>query len=281
MVYDVEKGKYVVVFDYDKNSYDLTTYRVKGVKSSVNSDAQIVKMKIDNTKQQVASTDTIEVNGKNITNIDIGLTEPLTYDLSLTKTITKVTVTNKQGTRTIKYNNTKLAKLEIKPKFIKGSVVLIEYSIKVTNEGESTGYVKNIVDYKPKDMKFNSGLNKSWYKKDNYLYSNALSNTKIKPGETKEIKLILTKTMTDSNTGLSNNTAEIKKDYNLNGRSDKDSTPGNKEKNEDDIGNCDIIITVGTGLAISYIIITLLITIVIGICAFVIIKKLLKNEVNI
>ena len=85
--------------------------------------------------------------------------------------------------------------------------------------------------------------------------------------------------MTDSNTGLSNNTAEIKKDYNLNGRSDKDSTPGNKEKNEDDIGNCDIIITVGTGLAISYIIMILLITIAIGICVYVIIRKEIKNKI--
>ena len=49
-----------------------------------------------------------------------------------------------------------------------------------------------------------------------------------KPGETKEVKLVLTKQMTAENTGNINNNAEIKEDYNVYGVADINSKAGNK-----------------------------------------------------
>ena len=75
----------------------------------------------------------------------------------------------------------------IKPK-------LDEYSIKVSNVGDLAGYAKKVVDYLPAETTFNSGLkgNEAWYTGvDGNLYSAALADTLILPGETKEIKLVL------------------------------------------------------------------------------------------
>ena len=91
----------------------------------------------------------------------------------------------------------------------------MEYSIKVTNEGKIAGKATEIVDYMPEDVTFDASLNQSWYKgEDGNLYTTALANEQINPGESKEVKLILTKKMTENNTGTTFNTAEIAGDTN-------------------------------------------------------------------
>ena len=119
--------------------------------------------------------------------------------------------------------------------------------MKVKNTGEISGYARNIVDYLPSGLTFSSELNKDWYLLDSCLYTKNLENVEIKPGEEKEVKLILTKTMTNSNVGLINNRAEIYEDYNKYGEDDIDSRPNNQEPNEDDFGSIDTIIQVSTG----------------------------------
>ena len=58
--------------------------------------------------------------------------------------------------------------------------------------------------------------------------------------------------MTDSNTGIINNTAEITKAYNTSGVADRDSVPNNKIQNEDDFSSADTIISVKTGETLIY-----------------------------
>lgn len=53
--------------------------------------------------------------------------------------------------------------------------------------------------------------------------------------------------MTEENTGIVNNVAEIYEDYNIYGISDKNSTPGNKVQNENDMSSADTMLTVKTG----------------------------------
>ena len=79
-----------------------------------------------------------------------------------------------------------------------------------------------------------------------------LANTIINPGESKTIKLILTKTMTENNTALSNNRAEIYEQYNELGLVDIDSTPNNQAQGEDDIGAANVIISPATGAEVTY-----------------------------
>ena len=78
-----------------------------------------------------------------------------------------------------------------------------------------------------------------------------MANTLINPGETKEVSLTLTKTMTEDNAGAVQNIAEISKAANDLGQSDKDSTPGNNKDGEDDKSSADVIISIGTG-ALGY-----------------------------
>lgn len=128
-------------------------------------------------------------------------------------------------------------------------------------------------------MTFKSELNPDWYTgNDGMLYTTALENVELKTGETKEIKLVLTKQMTEENTGMINNIAEIYEDYNIYGVSDKNSTPGNKVQNENDMSSADTIITVKTGevfIHISVIIVSILLG---SIVIFISYNKLIVNK---
>ena len=268
---NVNKGKYVVIFEYNTEKYNLTTYQGEGVNSSNNSDVKIVTLNLNDENQKVSATNVLTINGSSIKNIDIGLVEAKKFDLSLSKTISKVSVTNLEGNKSINYSDTNLAKVEIKGKYLKDSVVVVEYKIKVTNKGELAGYAKKIVDNKPSDLKFNSKLNPDWYQSSNMLYNTSLSNEIIEPGETKELTLILTKTMTNSNTGLTSNKAEVLEYFNSQGIVDEGSSQ------DDDISQADLIISVSTGIAVKFAFTIIFTIITIAGVVYIIIKKVLER----
>ena len=240
----------------------------------------MVQLNIDGENSTVAATDTLVLNNSNLEHIDIGLVEATTFDLELKKVISKVTVSNTQGSQVKEYNDESLAKVELKAKYLKGTTVVVEYKIKVTNKGEIPGYAKSIIDYKPADWNFNSSLNSDWYQSENELYNDSLEDTLIKPGETKEVRLILTKQMTETNTGLTNNIAEIEESENSQDVEDINSTPGNKNKSENDLGSADIIVSVGTGAAFRFAFITLFTIIVIATLGYIISKKILGKNIK-
>ena len=183
-------------------------------------------MEITGKEQTVAVSDTIKITNSNARNIDIGLIELDKSDMRLDKYISAVTVTYGNTVKTYNYNNLKVAKVEIPAKELKNATVIVEYKIVVTNEGSIANYVKKVVDYTPKDMKFNSELNRDWYAASNGdLYNSSLANTKIEAGQSKELSLTLTKKMTENNVGIVNNNAEIYEVYNEEGKQDIDSNP--------------------------------------------------------
>ncbi len=275
---ELDNGKYILIFEYNKEKYIITKYKANAVLDNINSDVENVTLNLNGKEQKVSATDTIEINNANISNIDLGLIEAKKFDLELTKTISKVTISNQEGNTVKEYDNSNMAKVEIPAKYLSGSTIIIEYSITVKNTGELAGYAKQITDYLPKDLTFNSSLNKDWYQSGEYIYTNSLAENRIEAGETKELKLIVTKKMTESNTGLVNNTAELTSVANLQNIEDIDSIPGNKQTKEDDIGNANVIISVKTGAVISYITITLLITGVFFLAVFGITTKIIKKE---
>ena len=251
---NLDAGNYMVVFEYDTNVYGLTEYNKTGVSENQNSDVIESNMTENGENKIVAVTNAIKITDSSYANIDMGLIYKNKFDLKIDKYVTKITLQNKKGVKTYNYNNSKLAKMDIRAKELAGSTVIIEYGIKVTNEGNTEGYAKNIVDYKPNDLAFNADLNPTWYEgNDGNVYSNELADTIIKPGETKEIKLVLTKTMTNTNTGVINNRTEIYEDYNEYGMKDIDSTVKNKAQGEDDLSSADVLITVATGGSVVYI----------------------------
>lgn len=244
---NIGNGKYVAIFEYDITQYALTRYQAEGANDNNNSKAMMNELIIDGNKQQVASTDIIEIKDSNIANINAGFIKLQNFDLKLDKYVSKIIVQNKAGTTVKEYNDETLAKIELDGKLINGTTVIIEYQIKVTNAGEVPGYVRSIADYAPSDLTFSSELNKDWHKSGNVLYNTSLANTKLEAGESKTVTLTLTKSMTENNTGRVNNTAEIAESYNELGIADSNSVTGNKTQGENDMGVADVIIGIKTG----------------------------------
>lgn len=277
---DTPSGNYIVIFECDMNVYAVTQYQKEGISEEYNSNVASKKLTINGAEKTVAVTDTINVK-KDTLNINAGFIENPIFDLSLRKNISKVTIQNNAGTKVAEYENTQLAKIEIPAKQIVGTTVLVEYQFVVTNEGEISGYVNDLVDNLPEGMKFNSEINKDWYisSTDGKLHTQGLSS-EIKPGENATIKLTLIKTMTNDNTGLTLNTAEIQKSSNDQALHDRDSIAGNNKTGEDDMSNAQLIISVKTGadtiVGITSIIIVL---VALGIFIYIIRKReVLNNE---
>lgn len=276
---DLRPGDYLVAFEYNTTKYRVTSYKKDLVDESKNSDVIVKQINLNDERKIVAITDKIELKEENIENIDAGFIENEKFDLKLDKYITKVTVQNNTGTTVNQYNNTQLAKVEIKSKNLANSLILIEYTINITNEGELDGYVGEILDYIPNDLKFSSEINRDWYvSTDGTLHNITLSNEKLVVGQTKTVKLILTKTMTENNTGLIINSAEIGKANNELNVSDIDSTPSNKVDGEDDMSKAEVLISVSTGTEIFITISSVLMIMLIAGIVIVIIKKRKEGE---
>lgn len=277
----IGNGKYIVIFDYNNETYTLTKYKAEGVSEANNSDAMMKDLIINGQNQNVASTDIIEVFDENISNINVGYVKVQKFDLKLEKFVSKIVIQDSSGSTVIEYDDETLARAELDAKRVNGATVLIEYKIRVSNVGEASGYARRIVDYMPNDLKFSSELNKDWYQTQEGVYNASLANDIINPGESREVTLTLTKSMTENNVGLINNTAEIDEAYNELGLTDINSTPGNRTNGENDMGSADVLLGIRTGGAV-YIGLTIGTILVLGIIATVIVvirrKRKITNE---
>ena len=275
---NLEKGEYIVAFVYDTSKYTVTKYQVESAKKNENSDAIAKQITIDNSTTLVGSTDIISIEKEDIKNIDIGLIENAKFDLSLEKYVSKVVVTNSSESVNYDFGESTLAKVEIAAKKLAGSTILVQYEIKVSNEGDVQGYVSDVIDYMPKELTFNSEMNPDWYlDSQGLLHNKTLEKTAIEPGKTQTVKLVLTKTLNNNSTGTIENTAEIGSATNLEEIKDIDSTPENKLTGEDDIGSASLIISIKTGSPIMYIGIVLISLATLGIGIYLVDKKVLKG----
>ncbi len=278
MFANLEDGNYIVVYKYDTSKYNITAYQKDGVTGTRNSDAVSMKMKENGGTINVAATDTIKMSSENISHIDLGLIDTQKFDLKLTKVVSKITVQDKSGVKVSEVADKQLAKFDFNSKTINGANAVIEYKIKITNEGSVAGFAKKIVDYLPKELKFSSELNNNWYQADDgNVYNSSLANEVINPGETKEITLVLTKQMTADSTGNVNNIAEIYEASNDFGLTDIDSTPANKVQSEDDISYADVLLGTKTGEIYVYILITFIAVSMLGVGIYFINRKVLRK----
>ena len=274
----IDNGMYIVLFEFDMTQYELTDYMKEGVSDSQSSKVVLKAIEINGQERTYAVTDTINLT-TSIANINIGLKENSIFDLELDKYISRISIQNSKGIKSYEYEDSVFQKVEIHRKQINGSLVVLEYTIRVTNRGEIAGNANSIIDYLDNGLEFSSELNPDWYISDGNLYTNSLSNEKIQPGETREIKLILTKQMTENNVGVVNNRAEIAEYFNELGKEDIDSIPNNLNQSEDDFGVADVIISISTGIrTIGY---TILILINIGLIAFAIYLIFKKHKMKI
>lgn len=266
----IQNGEYIVIFEYDTSKYVLAKYRADSSDETNNSKVINKTMTIDGKNYTVGATEIIKLISDNIANINMGLTIAKNADLKLDKYVSKVIVQNSKGTVTDEYENTKFAKTEIDAKLVNSTTAVVEYTIKITNVGEVDAYASKIADYLSKDYKFTSELNKDWYQSGDTLYNNSLSNEKIAPGQSKEVKLTVTKQMKDSNTGLINNTAEIVESHNDLGLTDS---------NENNKNSADLIISIKTGQVITTAAIVITTIVIIGVATYIVAGYVLRKKV--
>ena len=274
----IPRGSYIVAFEYDTSTYKLTAYMQSGVSSARNSKAVAKTMTINGQEKTYGVTDTINLTDRSVGNINMGLVQTEIFDLKLDKYITQVSASGGGNSVSYDYNDVSLAKVELRSNLLRNSTVVVEYTIKVTNVGEVSGYARSIVDYIPEGMTFNSELNKGWTQNGGMLYNTSLSNDEIAPNEERSVTLILTKTMTDSETGTYTNTAELGETYNSRGITDINSTPGNRVNGENDMSSADLIISISTGEVVMYVGLTLSLVTIIAVGIYFIKKKVLDVE---
>lgn len=263
---NVEEGSYIIEFKYNTNTLNVTEYKSRAVPEDLDSDV----ISTTQNNKTTAKTEVITLSEGKTENVNAGFVLNKNFDMSINKGITKVTVNNEQGTNTYQFNNSSMAKVEIDGEYLKGSTILVEYEIAVTNTGEVDGYAKLISDKIPEGMKFNSELNTDWYEgNDGKLYSVALASKKLQPGETAVIKLVLTKEMEDDKIATTVNTSKIEETYN------ESLIPDKKEENNS--SEATIIISLTTGQAPSYIWLVLIVITIIGIGIFGV-KKIAKEK---
>ena len=273
---EVSRGRYTVIFLYDSSKYSATKYQATGVAVSTNSDALDKLIEYEGKQVIAGVTEEIVIEKENKYDIDLGIVEDAKFDLKLDKVVSKITVNNKKGSTEHNYDKN-FAKIDFESKYVDSSTMIVEYKITVTNEGAVPGYAKKIADYLPSELKFNSELNTDWYEgKDGTIYNASFANTIINPGESKELRLILTKSMTQESFGLITNKAEINEATNDYGLADVDSTPGNQSTNEDDYSIANVLTGVKTGEAVVYITLAITIATIIGVGTYIIKKRVIK-----
>jgi len=192
--------------------------------------------------------------------IDIEKVKVKYFDLALKKWVSqsiiiedgKQTVTNTGHTGN--ENPEPLVKVDLKDKKINKVTVKFKYQIRVTNEGQIEGYVKEIKDYIPEGLKFVKEDNPDWTEvKEGVVATKKLEKTLLRPGESATVEILLTWINGVDNLGKKVNIAEISKDYNNSNTPDIDSTPDNFKPGEDDIDDAPVILSVKTGETEVYI----------------------------
>ena len=195
--------------------------------------------------------------------IDIEKVKVKYFDLALEKIVTEYSI-KLNGKTTVTKTNHKfgvqpepVVKIELVNNYIKASIIKFKYQIKVTNEGEIEGYADEIKDYIPEGLKFVAEDNPKWKLSEDgkTVTTDQLNGTLLKPGESAIVEITLQWINGQNNLGLKQNWAEISKDRNESESPDIDSTPDNYKKDEDDIDDASVILSVKTGNGEDYIII--------------------------
>lgn len=203
-----------------------------------------------------------------------------TFDLSLKTWISKISTITQGNTTLMETGNSAdkkdVLKVDVKDEDINSSKIKFEYTIRVTNEGEIAGYASEIIDYIPKGLSFVKEDNPNWTIENNIAKTTYLSKEEINPGESKDIKIVLTWSNNGNNVNTQTNLIEISKIENEFDLKDIDSTPGDKVK-EDDIDEASVIISIKTGLN-SITTKTLLIVLTILLIVVIVVDNILKRK---
>lgn len=240
-----------VAFKVDQSKLGSLDSKIKNIAEITGDDGEDIDSTPDNDNPDEDDIDYEEVELKY-------------FDLALLKYVTKVIVNEDGIVKEIETGHTGLenpepvVKVELNRKKLNKTNVTFVYTIKITNEGEIEGYAKEIKDRIPEGLAFYEEDNPGWkIVEDGIVTTDGLANTLLKPGESATVEIALRWIRNENNMGLKVNTAEISKDENEYNAPDIDSTPDNNIDGEDDQDTAPVILSVTTGSAPTYIILTI------------------------
>lgn len=232
---------------------------------------------------------------------DIAVIVPRRFGLELKKWISNYTVivgkdskeyvtTQTAETSDKEKSEEKIVKIDIKSNKVNKTDVIINYNMRVTNNGDLEGYVDEITDYIPQGLEFVQEDNISETGEEYWTlngtdqivtgeaYNQILENTLLQPGEYIEVSVKLRWVQDVENFGLITNYAEISKDRNIYNVKDYNSTPSNfvETTDEDDTDKVPVYLAVETGeyMIKYYIIIGGLMTVLFALVAM---KRLMRK----
>ena len=264
---DIEKAKYIVTDALSKETIDgivvngeerILSYKDVKVAFKVTAKSDTDKIIINTAEISKDSDDDIDStpdnNVENEDDLDKEYVKVQYFDLSLKKWVTETRVTFNGKTTSTKTgfneNSKEIAKVDLVAKNMKKTTVKFVYSIKVINEGKIPGYAYEIKDYIPSGLEFKQEDNKDWKElKNGQVVTDKLKDTLLNPGENATVEIVFTWKNSTTNVGLKTNYAEISKDSG----DDIDSVPDNFNKEEDDIDDAQVILSIKTAGPKTYI----------------------------
>lgn len=264
---DIEKAKYIVTDALSKETIDgivvngeerILSYKDVKVAFKVTAKSDTDKIIINTAEISKDSDDDIDStpdnNVENEDDLDKEYIKVQYFDLSLKKWVTETRVTFNGKTTSTKTgfneDSKEIAKVDLVAKNMKKTTVKFVYSIKVINEGKIPGYAYEIKDYIPSGLEFKQEDNKDWKElKNGQVVTDKLKDTLLNPGESATVEIVFTWKNSTTNVGLKTNYAEISKDSG----DDIDSVPDNFNKEEDDIDDAQVILSIKTAGPKTYI----------------------------
>ena len=157
--YNVEPGKYIVLYAYDSSLYEFTKYyselRNNFIASNVN---QNKKLNDDN----YAASDVFSVKEDAEIMVNFGLKELGVLDLKVDSYVSKIEIQKDGKSETYTFNKDDIRKLELDKKVIKNSEIKIDYSIEIENVGNVNGYVGQLSVSIPDGFDFDEKANPNW-----------------------------------------------------------------------------------------------------------------------
>ncbi len=236
--------------------------------SDLHNIAEIKEHKDENGKD-IKDRDSTPNNNKfkedDIDDERLRIVKPKIFDLALLKIVSKYEIINKKTGETghtwenARWEKEPIVKLDFGPEELQNIDLVYTYRIQVINEGEVDGKALEVKDYVPDGLIFIPKDNPQWkLNPDGTIVTDQLKDVLLKPGQSAEVQVKLVWDKVKQKTGNLVNVAEISKDYNEYGLKDRDSTPDNKNRTEDDMDDAVVSISVRTGREQTYVTVTLI-----------------------
>lgn len=217
-----EKIKIELTFENIEGKIKLVNTNIVGKNATMDSlENNILKMSIMNQKEQQKEENNFDVK------VNKSLTEIVEkYSNTGTEKVTKV---DKAENAKIEVKATNLAYLDLK----------LTYKLVVTNTGTQEGTVANIVDKLPSQLSMNLTENKGWtLDAKNGIATYDLKNTVLKPGESRQVTIILRYSGKQNKTGSILNYATFEA---------VDEKDGTNTDNTNNLDKANFIISIMTG----------------------------------